>query len=88
MLVVYKLGIKSFLNEKCIFYFKIQDSCSKICDLNANTESEVPGDQSGVQGEAACVQIPHLDLKNISDGDKWEGNFTHTNYFSDNVLCK
>ncbi|XP_058396922.1 protein FAM13B isoform X5 [Diceros bicornis minor] len=53
----------------------ILDSSSKICDLNANTESEVPGGQSvGVQGEAACVQIPHLDLKNISDGDKWEAS--------------
>lgn len=49
------------------------ESSSKICDLNANTESEVPRDQSvGVQGEAACIQIPHLDLKNASDGDKWE----------------
>ncbi|XP_016059245.1 PREDICTED: protein FAM13B isoform X6 [Miniopterus natalensis] len=54
----------------------ILDSCSKICDLNANTESEVPGNQSvGIQGEAACVQIPHLDLKNVSDGDKWEEPF-------------
>ncbi|XP_057346890.1 protein FAM13B isoform X6 [Manis pentadactyla] len=54
----------------------IQDSSSKICDLNANTESEVPGGQSvGVQGEAAYVQIPHLDLKNVSDGDKWEEPF-------------
>lgn len=54
----------------------ILDSHSKICDLNANTESEVPGDQSvGIQGEAACVQIPHLDLKNVSDGDKWEEPF-------------
>ncbi|XP_066887800.1 protein FAM13B isoform X13 [Kogia breviceps] len=54
----------------------ILDSSSKICDLNANTESEVPGGQSvGVQGEAACVQIPHLDLKNVSDGDKWEEPF-------------
>lgn len=54
----------------------ILDSSSKICDLNANTESEVPGDQSvGVQGEAACVQIPYLDLKNVSDGDKWEEPF-------------
>ncbi|XP_016059244.1 PREDICTED: protein FAM13B isoform X5 [Miniopterus natalensis] len=53
----------------------ILDSCSKICDLNANTESEVPGNQSvGIQGEAACVQIPHLDLKNVSDGDKWEAS--------------
>ncbi|XP_046522009.1 protein FAM13B isoform X5 [Equus quagga] len=54
----------------------ILESSSKICDLNANTESEVPGGQSvGVQGEAACVQIPHLDLKNVSDGDKWEEPF-------------
>ncbi|XP_065774677.1 protein FAM13B isoform X5 [Muntiacus reevesi] len=54
----------------------ILDSSSKTCDLNANTESEVPGSQSvGVQGEAACVQIPHLDLKNVSDGDKWEEPF-------------
>ncbi|XP_060271787.1 protein FAM13B isoform X24 [Ovis aries] len=53
----------------------ILDSSSKICDLNANTESEVPGSQSvGVQGEAACVQIPLLDLKNVSDGDKWEAS--------------
>ncbi|XP_006169941.1 protein FAM13B isoform X2 [Tupaia chinensis] len=54
----------------------ILDSSSSICDLNANTESDVPGDQSvGVQGEAACVQIPHLDLKNISDDDIWEEPF-------------
>ncbi|XP_006866170.1 PREDICTED: protein FAM13B isoform X3 [Chrysochloris asiatica] len=53
----------------------ILESNSKICDLNANTESEVPGAQSvDVQGEAACVQIPHLDLKNVSDGDKWEAS--------------
>ncbi|XP_006169942.1 protein FAM13B isoform X3 [Tupaia chinensis] len=53
----------------------ILDSSSSICDLNANTESDVPGDQSvGVQGEAACVQIPHLDLKNISDDDIWEAS--------------
>ncbi|XP_011945752.1 PREDICTED: protein FAM13B isoform X3 [Cercocebus atys] len=53
----------------------ILDSSSKIRDLNANTESEVPGGQSvGVQGEAACVNIPHLDLKNVSDGDKWEAS--------------
>ncbi|XP_020940469.1 protein FAM13B isoform X7 [Sus scrofa] len=53
----------------------ILDSNSKICDLNANTESEVPGGQSvGVQGEASYVQIPHLDLKNVSDGDKWEAS--------------
>ncbi|XP_047411116.1 protein FAM13B isoform X6 [Sciurus carolinensis] len=53
----------------------ILDCSNKICDLNANTESEVPGGQSvGVQGEAASVPIPHLDLKNVSDGDKWEAS--------------
>ncbi|XP_055000069.1 protein FAM13B isoform X8 [Sorex araneus] len=51
------------------------DSSSKICDLNANTDSEVPGGLSvGFQGEAACVHIPLLDLKNVSDGDKWEAS--------------
>uniref|UniRef100_A0A250Y5W9 Protein FAM13B n=2 Tax=Castor canadensis TaxID=51338 RepID=A0A250Y5W9_CASCN len=54
----------------------ILDSSSKIRDMNANTESEMPGGQSvGIQGEAACIQIPHLDLKNVSDGDKWEEPF-------------
>ncbi|XP_036606555.1 protein FAM13B isoform X2 [Trichosurus vulpecula] len=53
------------------------DSSSKICDLNANTESEVPGGESGggVHGEAACLHIPHLELKSVSDGDKWEEPF-------------
>lgn len=71
--LVYRKEHLSFDSDK--LSHSILDSCSKICDLNANTESEVPGDQSGVQGEAACVQIPHLDLKNISDGDKWEEPF-------------
>ncbi|XP_007641336.1 protein FAM13B isoform X1 [Cricetulus griseus] len=53
----------------------ILDSSSKIRDLNANTESEVTDSQSvGVQGEAACIQVAHLDLKNVSDGDKWEAS--------------
>ncbi|XP_033265704.1 protein FAM13B isoform X10 [Orcinus orca] len=64
----------SFDSDKLSHF--ILDSSSKICDLNANTESEVPGGQSvGVQGEAACVQIPQLDPKNVSDGDKWEEPF-------------
>ncbi|XP_058704398.1 protein FAM13B isoform X6 [Poecile atricapillus] len=49
------------------------DSSSKTCDLNANTDSEVLGDGSvNVPEEAPGVQVPHLDLKNVSDGDKWE----------------
>ncbi|XP_030085015.1 protein FAM13B isoform X4 [Serinus canaria] len=49
------------------------DSSSKTCDLNANADSEVLGDGSvHVPEEAPAVQVPHLDLKNVSDGDKWE----------------
>nr|XP_010308803.1 PREDICTED: protein FAM13B isoform X2 [Balearica regulorum gibbericeps] len=52
------------------------DSSSKTCDLNANTDSEVSGDGSvNVSEEALGVQVPHLDLKNVSDGDKWEDPF-------------
>ncbi|XP_019333974.1 protein FAM13B isoform X5 [Alligator mississippiensis] len=51
----------------------LMDSSSKICDLNANTDSEVSGDGNiNVFEEAVGIQAPHLDLKNISDGDKWE----------------
>ncbi|XP_074866267.1 protein FAM13B isoform X2 [Carettochelys insculpta] len=52
------------------------DSSSKICDLNANTESEISGDRSvNALEEATYIQVPHLDLKNVSDGDKWEEPF-------------
>ncbi|XP_030911027.1 protein FAM13B isoform X1 [Geospiza fortis] len=49
------------------------DSSSKTCDLNPNPDSEVLGDGSvHVPEEAPAVQVPHLDLKNVSEGDKWE----------------
>ncbi|KAM6116449.1 protein FAM13B [Pterocles gutturalis] len=52
------------------------DSSSDTCDLNANTDSEVSGDGNvNVSEEALGVQVPHLDLKNVSDGDKWEDPF-------------
>ncbi|XP_069725524.1 protein FAM13B isoform X2 [Phaenicophaeus curvirostris] len=52
------------------------DSSSKTCDLNANTDSEVLGDGSIIVSEEALgVQVPRLDLKNVSDGDKWEDPF-------------
>ncbi|XP_040428958.1 protein FAM13B isoform X4 [Cygnus olor] len=52
------------------------DSSSKTCDLNANTDSEVSGDGDVyVSEEALGVQIPRLDLKNASGGDKWEDPF-------------
>uniref|UniRef100_A0A8V0YS45 Protein FAM13B n=1 Tax=Gallus gallus TaxID=9031 RepID=A0A8V0YS45_CHICK len=52
------------------------DSSTKACDLNANTDSEVSGDGDVfVPEEALSVQVPRLDLKNASDGDKWEDPF-------------
>ncbi|XP_027591856.1 protein FAM13B isoform X3 [Pipra filicauda] len=49
------------------------DSSSKTCDLNANTDPEVLGGGSASGSEEAPgVQVPRLDLKNVSDGDKWE----------------
>lgn len=52
------------------------DSSSKTCDLNANTDSEVSEDGSvNVTEEALSVQVPRLDLKNVSDGDNWEDPF-------------
>ncbi|KAM9531752.1 protein FAM13B isoform 3-T5 [Guaruba guarouba] len=49
------------------------DSSNKTCDLNANTDSEMLGDGSiNVPEEPLSVQVPRLDLKNVSDGDKWE----------------
>ncbi|XP_051486945.1 protein FAM13B isoform X2 [Apus apus] len=52
------------------------DSSSKTCDLNANTDAEVLEDGSvHVSEEALSVQVPRLDLKNVSDGDKWEDPF-------------
>ncbi|XP_010182167.1 PREDICTED: protein FAM13B isoform X1 [Mesitornis unicolor] len=52
------------------------DSSSKTCDLNANTDSEVSGDGNiNVSEEALGVQVPRLDLKTVSDGDKWEDPF-------------
>ncbi|XP_074772595.1 protein FAM13B isoform X2 [Athene noctua] len=52
------------------------DSSSRSGDLNANTDSEVSGDGNvNVSEEALGVQVPRLDLKNVSDGDKWEDPF-------------
>uniref|UniRef100_A0A8C6IUD8 Protein FAM13B n=1 Tax=Melopsittacus undulatus TaxID=13146 RepID=A0A8C6IUD8_MELUD len=53
-----------------------RDSSNKTCDLNANTDSEMLGDGNiNVSEEALSVQVPRLDLKNVSDGDKWEDPF-------------
>ncbi|KFP27336.1 Protein FAM13B [Colius striatus] len=52
------------------------DSSSKTCDHNANTDSEILGDGNiNVSEEALGIQVPRLDLKNVSDGDKWEDPF-------------
>uniref|UniRef100_A0A8C3RR16 Protein FAM13B n=1 Tax=Chelydra serpentina TaxID=8475 RepID=A0A8C3RR16_CHESE len=52
------------------------DSSTKVCDLNANTQSEISGDGSvNVLEESTSIQVPLLYLKNVSDGDKWEEPF-------------
>uniref|UniRef100_A0A8C3XJY8 Protein FAM13B n=1 Tax=Chelydra serpentina TaxID=8475 RepID=A0A8C3XJY8_CHESE len=49
---------------------------TKVCDLNANTQSEISGDGSvNVLEESTSIQVPLLYLKNVSDGDKWEEPF-------------
>uniref|UniRef100_A0A8C0G4I2 Protein FAM13B n=1 Tax=Chelonoidis abingdonii TaxID=106734 RepID=A0A8C0G4I2_CHEAB len=64
------------MTESILDSSSVTDSSSKICDLNANTESEISGDGSvNVPEESTCIQVPHLDLKNVSDGDKWEEPF-------------
>uniref|UniRef100_A0A8C5UCC7 Protein FAM13B n=1 Tax=Malurus cyaneus samueli TaxID=2593467 RepID=A0A8C5UCC7_9PASS len=67
-------------SERFVFFCShtnlYNDSSSKTCDLNANTDAEVLGDGSiTVPEEAPGVQVPRLDLKNVSDGDKWEDPF-------------
>lgn len=45
----------------------------KICDLNVNTESEVPEVKVLVfKGKQYVSKFHFLDLKNVSDGDKWK----------------
>ncbi|XP_077182838.1 protein FAM13B isoform X2 [Paroedura picta] len=46
---------------------------SKICDSDAYTESEELKNRNNNAPEATlCVPVPHLDLKNVNEGDKWE----------------
>ncbi|XP_077182840.1 protein FAM13B isoform X4 [Paroedura picta] len=49
---------------------------SKICDSDAYTESEELKNRNNNAPEATlCVPVPHLDLKNVNEGDKWEEPF-------------
>ncbi|KAG6941175.1 family with sequence similarity 13 member B [Chelydra serpentina] len=53
----------------------VLDCSTKVCDLNANTQSEISGDGSvNVLEESTSIQVPLLYLKNVSDGDKWEAS--------------
>ncbi|XP_060621337.2 protein FAM13B isoform X3 [Anolis sagrei] len=46
---------------------------SKSCDPNVKTESEELQNRNNNAPEATlCVPRPHLDLKNVNGGDKWE----------------
>ncbi|XP_053145746.1 protein FAM13B isoform X3 [Hemicordylus capensis] len=44
----------------------------KICDANAHTESELKNRNNNAPEAILCVPVPHLDLKNVKDGEKWE----------------
>ncbi|XP_054832246.1 protein FAM13B isoform X2 [Eublepharis macularius] len=49
---------------------------SKSCDPNAHTESgELKNRNNNAPEATLCVAVPHLDLKNVNDGDKWEEPF-------------
>ncbi|XP_069505178.1 protein FAM13B isoform X2 [Ambystoma mexicanum] len=50
----------------------ILDSYSEICDLNANPESDLhAGSSLFMYEDAVRIQIPHLELRSVSD-DGWE----------------
>uniref|UniRef100_A0A8V5GPC7 Protein FAM13B n=1 Tax=Melopsittacus undulatus TaxID=13146 RepID=A0A8V5GPC7_MELUD len=73
---VVHLDMTGSLSDSRSVTFGFRDSSNKTCDLNANTDSEMLGDGNiNVSEEALSVQVPRLDLKNVSDGDKWEDPF-------------
>ncbi|XP_066474612.1 protein FAM13B isoform X2 [Tiliqua scincoides] len=46
---------------------------SKVCNPDANAESEELKNRNNNAPEATLyVSVPHLDLKNVNDGEKWE----------------
>ncbi|XP_064422879.1 protein FAM13B isoform X6 [Latimeria chalumnae] len=52
------------------------NSHSKVCDLNANTESQVPRQEKASSQEAGVLhEIPRLDLKSISIENECEESF-------------
>ncbi|XP_069068272.1 protein FAM13B isoform X2 [Pleurodeles waltl] len=54
----------------------ILDSYSEICDLNANPESDVrAGSGLYADCDAVHIQIPHLELRSVSEEDCWEEPF-------------
>uniref|UniRef100_A0A8D2LI77 Family with sequence similarity 13 member B n=1 Tax=Varanus komodoensis TaxID=61221 RepID=A0A8D2LI77_VARKO len=56
-------------------YENIWDFVSKVCDPNVKTESEELKNRNNAPEATLCVPVPHLDLKNVNGGDKWEEPF-------------
>uniref|UniRef100_A0A8D2LIK8 Family with sequence similarity 13 member B n=1 Tax=Varanus komodoensis TaxID=61221 RepID=A0A8D2LIK8_VARKO len=54
---------------------RYQDFVSKVCDPNVKTESEELKNRNNAPEATLCVPVPHLDLKNVNGGDKWEEPF-------------
>uniref|UniRef100_A0A8C6VAI1 Protein FAM13B n=1 Tax=Naja naja TaxID=35670 RepID=A0A8C6VAI1_NAJNA len=64
----------SSVTEQCIVY--LQDCVSNISDQNMKNESEELKNKNNNAPEATlCASLPHLDLKNVNGGDKWEEPF-------------
>uniref|UniRef100_A0A8D2LG84 Family with sequence similarity 13 member B n=1 Tax=Varanus komodoensis TaxID=61221 RepID=A0A8D2LG84_VARKO len=64
----------SSITEQVIFQYTF-DFVSKVCDPNVKTESEELKNRNNAPEATLCVPVPHLDLKNVNGGDKWEEPF-------------
>ncbi|XP_078520226.1 protein FAM13B [Lissotriton helveticus] len=54
----------------------ILDSYSEVCDLNANPESDMrAGSSLYMDEDAVRIQIPHLELRSVSNDESWEEPF-------------
>uniref|UniRef100_A0A2D4P0S0 Uncharacterized protein n=2 Tax=Micrurus TaxID=8634 RepID=A0A2D4P0S0_MICSU len=65
----------SFDDDSKMTTHMILDCVSNVADQNMKNESEELKNKNNNAPEATlCASLPHLDLKNVNGGDKWEGN--------------
>ncbi|KAG8128578.1 putative Protein FAM13B-like protein [Naja naja] len=66
----------SFDDDSKMTTHMILDCVSNISDQNMKNESEELKNKNNNAPEATlCASLPHLDLKNVNGGDKWEEPF-------------